>query len=111
MKKGTKKVIIAIAIIVVIIILIITGLLLYLGTDLFKSNEEQFFKYFAQNEEIIQKLVENPNRANIQSVKQNNYTTTGNISFNLVSNDTQFANQSIPARNFSIDYTRQVNPR
>lgn len=111
MGKSNKKVIIAICIIAVIIMLIVAGVVLYLFTDLFKSDQQLFYKYIAQNQEVFSKLLEDPNKENVQSVKQSKYSTDGTIAFDLTSNDTQIANQTIPARNFSIEYKTQVDPQ
>ena len=53
MKKKTLFIIITI-IILLSIISIIT--LLYFTTDLFKSNEELFWKYFSQNKDVLSVL-------------------------------------------------------
>jgi len=111
MRKSNKKMIVTISIIAVIIILITAGVLLYLYTDLFKSDQQLFLKYIAQNGEMITKYLENPNQDNIRDLKQNKYSVQGNIAFDLVSKDTALANQTIPARNFSVEYTSQVDPQ
>lgn len=109
MGKSNKKVIIAICIIAVIVMILAAGVVLYLFTDLFKTDQQLFFKYIAQNQEVFSKFLEDPNKENVDSLKQNKYTTDGKISFDLTSNDTEIANQTIPARNFSIEYKTQVD--
>lgn len=109
MGKNTKKIIITAIVIAIIAIMIITGGLLYLLTDLFKSDQQLFYKYMAQNKEMYLKLIEDKNKESLESLKQNKYSIDGNISFNLVSNDNEIANQTIPARNFNIEYKTQVD--
>lgn len=109
MKKSSKKVIIIAVIISILVILIATGVIAYFTTDLFKSNQELFFKYLIKNNEMISTYMENPNKDTINSIKSNKYTEKGNITFDLVSSDTQIANRTIPARNFSIEYDKQAD--
>lgn len=109
MKKGKLKWII---IVVVAIILITVGVLafLYFTTDIFKSNQELFFKYIAQNDKIVETLQMSSNEQSADKLlKQSKYTTEANINFQLTSNDTQIANQAIPPRNFSINYTGKTD--
>ena len=65
MYTNRRRTIVIVAIIVVIAVIVLTlgGLLLYLNTDLFKSNETLFYKYmgqtfenlkFEQNEQLVQ---------------------------------------------------------
>jgi len=110
MGKNTKKIIIAAVVIAIIVILMVTGVLLYLLTDLFKSDQQLFYKYIAQNGEMISKYLEDPNKDNIKAINESKHSVKGNITFDLVSNDTEIANQMIPARNFSVEYKQQVDP-
>ena len=68
-------------IIPILIILIITAIIaiLYFTTDLFKSNQELFWKYFAQSNGALEII--NNDKASIQmDFKQNNsYISTGNL--------------------------------
>lgn len=111
MKQGKSKVVVAIIIILVIIIAIVAGAYLYLATDLFKGNQELFFKYLAKNGEIIEELTLDSEQTLIDTVKQDKYTTDSEITFNLESNDTQIANEAIPAGNFSIKTTGKADPK
>lgn len=109
MEKSKKKVIIIAVIIAILVILIATGVIVYFSTDLFKSNQELFFKYLVKNGEMISTYTENPNKDTINSIKSSKYTEKGEITFDLVSSDTQIANRTIPARNFSIEYDKQAD--
>ena len=54
--KKKRITIMVIAIIVTILIIITTGLLLYLNTDMFKSNKTLFMKYLGQNTENLNQI-------------------------------------------------------
>ena len=78
MKKKTLFIIITI-IILLSIISIIT--LLYFTTDLFKSNEELFWKYFSQNKDVLS-VLNNDKLTSLNEFKKNNsYTSSGNLKF------------------------------
>lgn len=108
--KNKSKLIIAISVIVVIIIAIVIGVLLYLKTDMFKSNQELFFKYALQNGEMLEEFISYSENEVLDNIKKSEYTTNTNFKFQLVSNDPQIANQTIPARNFSMNYSKKANP-
>lgn len=77
-----KKLIIIIPIIAIVLIAIIITIL-YFTTDLFKSNEELFWKYFSQAEDIT-KIIDNDKGEAQENFKQtNSYTGNGEISFVL----------------------------
>ncbi len=111
MKKSKTKLIIAIIVVVVVTIAIVSGIILYLTTDLFKSNQQLFLKYLAKNDEMIEKLAEDNTKTLEENIKQDKYTTDSNITFNLESNDVEVANQSIPASSFSIKSTTKADPK
>ena len=77
-----KKLIIIIPIIVIVLLAgIIT--VLYFTTDLFKSDETLFWKYFAQAEDIT-KVITNDKKNTQESFKEtNSYTANGNVQFVL----------------------------
>lgn len=110
MKKSNSKLIIGIIIILVIAIIAIGGAYLYFVTDLFKGNDQLFFKYLAKNGETIQELTSNNEEVLNQNITKNKYKEEAEITFNIESNDTQIANQSIPAGNFNINYSAKVDP-
>ncbi|MCI9286583.1 MAG: hypothetical protein HFJ57_01095 [Clostridia bacterium] len=108
--KNKSKLVIAISVIVVIVIAIVIGLLLYLKTDIFKSNQELFFRYALQNGEILEDFVIYSQNEVLDNIKKSEHTTDTNFNFQLVSNDPQIANQTIPARNFSMNYSKKADP-
>lgn len=108
--KNKGKLVIAISIILVIIIAIVVGVLLYLKTDMFKSNKELFFKYALQNGEMLEKIIAYSQNEELANLKKTEHTVNTDFKFELVSNDPQIANQTIPARNFSMNYTKKADP-
>ena len=75
-----KKIIFILVPIVLIIIIAIVITVLYFSTDLFKSNEDLFWKYFAQNENIFD-VMQNDETTSQNNFKQNNsYEGSGNCS-------------------------------
>ena len=111
MKKDHKKTIIIAAIIAIILIILIVGGVLFFTTDLFKTNQELFFKYFAQNMEVVEEYIQDPNKPTMDSIKSAPYILSSNVTFDLVSTDANIANQTTPPRNFSIEYTKNANPQ
>ena len=63
-KKKRRAITISIALIVILLILLVVGIL-YLKTDLFKSNQVLFAKYMGQNIENMQGYFENFTNSNI----------------------------------------------
>lgn len=107
MKKSKSKIII-ISVLVVVILVIVIGLYLFFKTDLLKSKKDLFFKYIAQNNQLLE-IVDN-NNDSIKQLKNNKYKTEGTISFDLVSSEEAIANQALPARNFAIQYVSKSDP-
>ncbi len=110
MKKSKSKLIIGIIIILVIAIIAIGGAYLYFTTDLFKGEQQLFFKYLAKNGEVIKEFVVSDESTLAENVTKSKYKEEAEMTFNVESNDTQIANQSIPAGNFSIKYLGIVDP-
>lgn len=108
--RNKSKLIIAISVIVVIVIAIVIGLLLFLKTDIFKSNQELFFRYALQNGEMLEDFIVHSQNEVLDNIKKTEHTTNTNFNFSLVSNDPQIANQTIPARNFSMNYSKKADP-
>ena len=78
MKK--KKILLIIIPIVIVLIIAAIIAVLYFTTDLFKSNEELFWKYFAQNQDVFD-VIKNDKQAEQSQFKTNNsYTSDGNLS-------------------------------
>ena len=88
MMPRKKRIALAIAIpSIIVIIIIITGILLYLNTDMFKSNKTLFFKYFGKNSENIKEIEEIFESSEYEKNLQNNkYTDNINIKVNYTNN-------------------------
>lgn len=88
MMPRKKRIALAIAIpSIIVIIIIITGILLYLNTDMFKSNKTLFFKYFGKNSENIKEIEEIFESTEYEKKLQNNkYTDDINIKVNYTNN-------------------------
>lgn len=88
MMPRKKRIALAIAIpSIIVIIIIITGILLYLNTDMFKSNKTLFFKYFGKNSENIKEIKEIFESTEYEKKLQNNkYTDDINIKVNYTNN-------------------------
>lgn len=78
--KNKKKILLIIIPIIIALIIAVIIAVLYFTTDLFKSNEELFWKYFAQNKDVLN-IIENEKQAEQSQFKTNNsYTSNGNLS-------------------------------
>ena len=78
--KSKKKILLIIIPIVIILIIAAIIAVLYFTTDLFKSNEELFWKYFAKNQDVFD-VIKNDKQAEQSQFKTNNsYTSDGNLS-------------------------------
>lgn len=88
MMPRKKRIALAIAIpSIIVIIIIVTGILLYLNTDMFKSNKTLFFKYFGKNSENIKEIEEIFESTEYEKNLQNNkYTDDINIKVNYTNN-------------------------
>ena len=90
MMPRKKRIALALAIAIpsiIVIIIIITGILLYLNTDMFKSNKTLFFKYFGKNSENIKEIEEIFESTEYEKNLQNNkYTDDINIKVNYTNN-------------------------
>ncbi len=69
-------------IVFILVILLIGGVFafLYFGTDLFKSADELFWKYFAQNEDVFAVLKNDKYNEQSQFKQTNSYTSNGKLS-------------------------------
>ena len=75
-----KKILLIVLPIILIIVGLAIGATLYFTTDLFKSNEQLFLKYFMQNGELFS-IIENENAKAQSEFKTNNtYTMAGSLS-------------------------------
>ena len=80
-----KKKKILLIVLPIIFVIIVLGLLaiLYFTTDMFKSNEQLFSKYFVQNGELFS-MLENENTKTLNEFKKNNtYNMTGDLTTTL----------------------------
>ena len=78
--KKSKGVVIAISIVLILAIVAATFSYLFFMTDVLKSNEELFIKYFAQNEEILQKITDFQTIEVYENLKnENKYESNTNI--------------------------------
>lgn len=91
MKKGLK---IAIIVVVILLILTIGGIAFaYFFTDIFKSNEQMFFKYLSQNSEISQIMQDSNLQKYVDKQKVSPYTTDAKIT--VLGDDNNLNNTSI----------------
>lgn len=103
MYNSRKKIIITIVVIFLIIILAIAGLLVYITTDIFKSNQVLFYKYMAQTFENI-KYVENTQLSEIENLKkQKPYTIEGTLSFDAGEENTDINANMLSRMNLNIE--------
>ncbi len=107
--KNNKKIVVSVIIIIAVILIIAVGAFLYFTTDLLKGNQELFFKYFSKNANNIEKFIGNQQNELEEKIKQDKYTTDTKVTFNLESNNTQIAGQTLPASNFSIEYNAKTD--
>ncbi len=74
-----KKILFIILPIILILIIGVVLAILYFTTDMFKTNDVLFAKYFSQNGELLD-IIKNPNTEEQRNFKENNtYTMTGNL--------------------------------
>lgn len=86
--RKKRRMIIIISIIVILLIFLIAFLLLYINTDMFKSNKTLFMKYFGKNTENV-KGIYNAISAKTDyenSLEQNKYTVNTRINVNNTEN-------------------------
>lgn len=78
--RNNKKVLIVISVILILVIASAFFSYLYLMTDIFRSNQETFFKYFAQNIETLQKAMDFQTLEAYENLKnENRYESNTNI--------------------------------
>lgn len=78
-----KKILMIIIPVVAIVIIGIIFAILFFATDIFKSDEEQFWTYMAQNEDITTVLENDKLAAQTDFKSGNSYNSTGNFTFSL----------------------------
>ena len=83
MYYGRKKgIIITIIVIILLLVLAIGGILLYLYTDLFKSNETLFLKYISQTTQSMKYETNEQLEDVLKNQEQNPYEVKGTLNFN-----------------------------
>ena len=108
MKQKKNMKIILILIIITLIILLLGGIaLLYLTTDLWKSDKELFFQYVAQIGDSEEGMIENSFKQYWEKKKTTPYTNEGNLKTNRISENEQekFGNSN----DFRITFSGQVD--
>lgn len=95
-----KKIIIISSSIIIVAILI--GITLYFTTDLFKSNEKLFWKYFLQIEDISDVISNDKLNLEKEFKKSNSYISNGNLSFN-------YAKGEDSSKEFKIETTSKYD--
>lgn len=92
MYYGKKKgIIIAIVIIILLIAIAVGGVMLYLFTDLFKSNQTLFLKYFDQTIQGMKYETNDQTKDIIEAQKENPYQMKGTLNFDYDGNENQQA--------------------
>lgn len=76
-----KKIVITVLLVVILLFVLATAALaaLYFATDIFKTNEKIFWKYFSENSKIMSILSNENTEKQNQLKEQNSYTTAGNL--------------------------------
>lgn len=108
MRQNKKSKIILILIIILIIIIIMSGLaIIYISTDLFKSNKQLFFKYVAQIGNAQEGFIENSVKEYFEKIGNTPYKDEGNISINIKTSkgQEQFKNTN----NMNLTFKGQVD--
>lgn len=81
--RKNKKLIVIISVVLILAIASAVFAYLYLMTDIFKSNKELFAKYFGQNEEMLQKIIDLKTIEVYKNLKnENKYESNTNIKIN-----------------------------
>ena len=90
--KKKKILIIVLIVLVILSIMVISFSLLYIQTDLFKTDEQLFYKYISKNAEVINLYDKEWFEKYNEKIKEVPYSNNGEISFKLESsNDTEKA--------------------
>ena len=106
-----RKRLLIIAIIAFIIITITATLaFLYLNTDLFKSNQTLFCKYFAQNFDGIKNVVENQPEEISKQLEDNKYTSNLKVNIEYTANkNTSDENKNNPINLAELNIDSQID--
>lgn len=102
----SRKIMIILIIVVILVAIGVIGVL-YAKTDLFKTNEQLFYKYLLKTKLIDDEIAQRYEKA-IQNINSSNYSSNGNINCSIAANNntTNIANiQNL----FSIKYNTLQN--
>lgn len=110
-KKKKRKVIIITLSIIIILAIIATFVLLYLFTDMFKSNQVLFAKYLSQNLNNLQNVQKNFQNSEYDNLlNQNKYTSTTDIKMNYINGlGTTLENTNNAINNLQINIDGQTD--
>lgn len=78
-----KKILLIVLPIVTVVIIGIVIAVLYFTTDVFKSEEELFWKFMAQNSDITTILINDNYQTQTEFKESNSYNSTGDLTFSL----------------------------
>ena len=88
MNSSKKYKIIMIILSIIIVSAIIAGIVLYFTTDIFKSNESLFQRYFAQDIELVNKFIDvSPETEYRKTLENNNFDENTLIQLNYTNNE------------------------
>lgn len=90
-----KKKNIIILLIIIVLALIITGVIIYLATDLFKSPSKLFWKYFVKAGENIEILSDDKIAMQNEFRRSGSYISNGQLSFKLEQGENSFKELNI----------------
>lgn len=107
--KLKKKQVVGIILTLIIVLLILVGII-YAKTDLFRSPKQLFYKYLAQNSEIVGKLDYDKALQQYQEMSQKSVTATGDISLEMNSQNAQLSQIADSIKNAKINYTVKKLP-
>ena len=110
-KKKKRKVIIITLSIIIILAIIATFVLLYLFTDMFKSNQVLFAKYLSQNLNNLQNVQKNFQNSEYDNLlNQNKYISTTDIKMNYINGlGTTLENTNNAINNLQINIDGQTD--
>lgn len=87
MPRKKRRTVIIVSIILLLLIIAVTLILLYINTDMFKSNAALFAKYIGQNVENLEAFYSEIGKSEYNELlKQNKYTTETEVKVNYVEN-------------------------
>ena len=88
MNSSKKYKIIMIILSIIIVSAIIAGIVLYFTTDIFKSNESLFQRYFAQDIELVNKFIDvSPETEYRKTLENNNFDENTLIQLDYTNNE------------------------